>query len=250
MVRSRNSRHTMMCVVVGALFAGLGVGRASSAEAQEEETTPAAPVFELRTYTAVDGKLPQVLDRFRKGETAIFTKNGIQTVGFWVPADPPLAANTLIYILAHQSLDGAKTAWERFAGDPLWRSLRTRTEAGGPLVARVESVFMSAHGAVAEVSGATPVYELRTYAVGDGQRERLVPSLEQAERATAGKKGMGVVGMWAPVDPSESKRTVIVLLRHESVSAAKASRDRAKADQRVNRLESVFMRSTDFSPMP
>ena len=55
-------------------------------------------VFELRTYTAPEGKLPNLEARFRDHTTRIFEKHGMSNVGYWVPQDAPASDNTLIYI--------------------------------------------------------------------------------------------------------------------------------------------------------
>jgi hypothetical protein len=57
-------------------------------------------VFELRTYTAPEGKLPNLLARFSDHTLRIFEKHGMVNVGYWVPQDTPASANTLIYILS------------------------------------------------------------------------------------------------------------------------------------------------------
>ncbi len=54
-------------------------------------------VFELRTYTAPDGKLPLLQKRFRDHTLRIFEKHGMKSVGYWVPQDAPAKDNTLIY---------------------------------------------------------------------------------------------------------------------------------------------------------
>src|SRR5512133_3773709 len=46
-------------------------------------------VFELRTYHCYEGKLPDLLKRFREHTTALFEKHGMTNVGYWVPADEP-----------------------------------------------------------------------------------------------------------------------------------------------------------------
>ena len=54
-------------------------------------------VFELRTYTTAEGKLPNLQARFRDHTMRIFERHGIENVGYWVPQDTP---NTLTYIIA------------------------------------------------------------------------------------------------------------------------------------------------------
>jgi hypothetical protein len=96
-------------------------------------------VFELRTYTALEGKLPNLLARFREHTVKLFEKHGMQNIGYWVPKDQP---NTLIYIVAHKSPEAAKASWEAFRQDPVWVKARTESEANGKIVDKVTSVFM------------------------------------------------------------------------------------------------------------
>jgi hypothetical protein len=98
-------------------------------------------VFELRTYTAEPGKLEALMARFRDHTLRIFQKHGIQNIGYWVPQDVR-SSNTLIYIVAHPSLAAAKKNWEAFRSDPEWIKVRDASEAGGKIVAKVESVFL------------------------------------------------------------------------------------------------------------
>ena len=97
-------------------------------------------VFELRTYHTVEGRLPALLERFRSHTTAIFEKHGMVNIGYWVPVDKP---NTLIYILAHPSLEAAKKNWDAFRTDPEWVKAKAESEASGPIVQKAESVFMT-----------------------------------------------------------------------------------------------------------
>lgn len=109
-----------------------------SAEAQGRK------VFELRTYTAPDGRLGDLLTRFRNDTLRVFEKHGMQNVGYWVPVDAPASSNTLIYLLAHDSRDAATKSWTAFREDPEWRAIAERTQANGPIVSKVETVFLEA----------------------------------------------------------------------------------------------------------
>lgn len=98
-------------------------------------------VFELRNYTAVEGRLPALEARFRDYTVAIFKKHGMESIGYWIPKDRP---NTLIYILAHPSMDDAKKHWAEFNADPEWVKAKAASEtaAGGKLTVKTESVYM------------------------------------------------------------------------------------------------------------
>jgi hypothetical protein len=101
-------------------------------------------VFELRTYTSPDGRLKDLLARFRNDTLRIFEKHGMHNVGYWVPADAPASSNTLVYVLAHDSRDAATKSWAAFRDDPEWKAVAERTQANGPIVSKVESVFLEA----------------------------------------------------------------------------------------------------------
>jgi NIPSNAP len=99
-------------------------------------------VFEMRTYTSPEGKLNDLLARFRNDTLRIFEKHGMENVGYWVPTDAPAAANTLVYILAHDSRDAAAKSWAAFREDLEWKAVAERTQADGPIVSNVQSVFL------------------------------------------------------------------------------------------------------------
>jgi hypothetical protein len=102
-----------------------------------------AEIYELRTYTAKDGKLENVIARFRNHTTRLFEKHGMKNIGYWVPADAPASQNTLIYILAHKNREAAKASWDAFRADPDWVKVKTESEANGAIVDKIVSVFMN-----------------------------------------------------------------------------------------------------------
>ena len=106
--------------------------------------TQSAKVFELRTYTTADGKLPNLLALFRDDALRIFEKHGIAHVGYWVPQDSPGSGNTLIYIVSHDSREVAQKNWGAFRDDPEWQRVKEESQADGRIVANVESVFIEA----------------------------------------------------------------------------------------------------------
>ena len=125
----------LVAVAVGAFFAGMFVSPDRAAEAQAMNH-----IYELRTYTTEEGQLPMLLARFGGGETALFEKHGMTGVGYWVPVDEPESANTLVYLLAHESREAAAASWRGFGGDPEWQTMRT---AQPVTLTNLVSVFMS-----------------------------------------------------------------------------------------------------------
>ncbi len=101
-----------------------------------------AEVYELRTYTCEDGKLPDLLNRFKNHTMRIFEKHGMKNVMYWVPQDDPQKSNTLIYIVSHKSREAAKASWDNFRKDPEWVKARDESEKAGKIVKKVDAVFM------------------------------------------------------------------------------------------------------------
>lgn len=103
----------------------------------------ATRVFELRTYTTPEGKLPELDARFRNHTLALFAKHGMTNLGYFHPADADKgAANTLIYFLAHARREAATASWKAFREDPVWLAALEASQKNGKLTAKVESVFL------------------------------------------------------------------------------------------------------------
>ena len=99
-------------------------------------------VFELRTYTAPEGKLGELQARFRNHTVQLFEKHGMTNVGYFVPQDAPSSQNTLIYVLAHKDRAAATASWAAFGKDPEWVKVRNESQVNGTLTTQVLSVFM------------------------------------------------------------------------------------------------------------
>jgi hypothetical protein len=101
-------------------------------------------VFELRTYTTNEGKLPALNARFRDHTMKFFDKYNMKNIGYWTPMDGPTAQNTLVYIIAHESRDAAKASWASFNADPDWVKVRNDSQAAGTILAKPpDSVFLT-----------------------------------------------------------------------------------------------------------
>ena len=104
---------------------------------------PASTAYELRVYHAAEGKLGDLLKRFREHTTKLFEKHGMKNVAYWTPMDEPAKSNMLIYILAHPSREAAAANWKAFQADPEWVEVKEKSEANGKLVEKVDSTFMT-----------------------------------------------------------------------------------------------------------
>ena len=120
-------------------LAGLSAG--SLLQSGIAQAQAAKHVYELRTYTAPEGKLGELNSRFRDHTIRIFNKHGMKSVLYMTPQDAPDSANTLIYVLEHPSRDAAKKAWADFQADPEWVKVSADSQVNGRIVSKVVSVF-------------------------------------------------------------------------------------------------------------
>jgi hypothetical protein len=98
-------------------------------------------VYELRTYTCYEGKLEALKANFRDHHIETFKRHGIESIGYWVPQDPELAKNTLIYLLAHPSRAAAEKNWTEFRKDPEFLKVAADPKNGN-IVKKMESVYL------------------------------------------------------------------------------------------------------------
>ena len=132
---------TKIVAAAALLLTGYAVGRVAPAPAVAAQAQP-AHVYEMRTYTATDGKLANVNARFRDHTVRIFAKHNMKSIGYWTPLEGPTADTTLVYILEHPSREEARKNWAEFSADPEWQKVKAESEVGGRIVAKAESVFL------------------------------------------------------------------------------------------------------------
>jgi hypothetical protein len=112
-------------------------------------------------------------------------------------------------------------------------------------------------------AGAARVFELRTYSTPPGQLPALHRRFRDHTMELFARHGMTNVGYWTPQDSTRRENTLVYLLAYPSRQAARDSWAAFTADpewQRVRteseangkiveKVESVFLEPTDFSPM-
>jgi hypothetical protein len=230
------------------------------------------PVFELRIYTAMPGKLDAVLARFRDHTCRMFARHGMVNLGYWVPADAKDGAGEkLVYLLAHPSREAANAAWTAFRADPEWQAVRAASEANGKIVAKTESVFLAATDyapafAPGAGNGAAPrIFELRTYTTPEGGLAALDARFRGGETDLFVKSGMTRVTFTHPLDADQGAgHTLIYLLAHANREAAiaswkafrenpawvkmKADSEKAAGGPLTTKTVSLFLSPADFSP--
>jgi hypothetical protein len=128
-----------LTIFVLGLAAGSIIQMAGVAEAQTTDR-----VFELRTYTTNPGRLDALHARFSQHTITLFERHGMTNIGYFSPQDAPLAENTLIYLLAHDSRQAADASWAAFGEDPDWQRVYTESIRDGRLVKEIERIFLDA----------------------------------------------------------------------------------------------------------
>jgi hypothetical protein len=115
----------------------------AAAQGGTDSMQSSTEVFELRVYHAAEGKLPELLARFRDHTDKLFARHGLKSVAYWTPVDEPQKNNTLIYILQHPSREAAAANWKAFQDDPDWKSVKAKSEENGPLTVKIDSTYMA-----------------------------------------------------------------------------------------------------------
>jgi hypothetical protein len=115
-------------------------------------------------------------------------------------------------------------------------------------------------------AGAAPaekVFEIRTYHTFPGRLDALHKRFREHTMKMFEKHGMTNVGYWVPQDSPARETTLIYVISHASREAAKANWAAFSADPEwkkiaadsqvdgkiVEKVESVFMDATDYSPI-
>lgn len=104
-------------------------------------------IFEMRTYTAAENRLAALNARFRNHTFGLFEAHGMRNLVYWNlwPGEPG-AEQTLVYLLAHDSVEAAQASFTAFREDPAWVEARrsSEKEAGGSLTVPggVKSVYL------------------------------------------------------------------------------------------------------------
>jgi hypothetical protein len=107
------------------------------------------------------------------------------------------------------------------------------------------------------------VFELRTYTSPPGKLPELHRRFREHTMRYFERAGMTNVGYWTPQDSARAQNTIVYLLAYPSREAARASwaafgrdpewrqaRAASEANGRiVEKVESVFLDPTDYSPM-
>lgn len=133
-----------LVAILGLAVFGLGYAAGQFSAFESVAQAQGERIFEMRTYTALPGRLDALNARFRDHTTRIFEKHGMTNIGYWTPQEAPLAENTLVYILAHDSRDAGQASWDAFRADPEWAQVSEESQRDGRIVESVDVLWLEA----------------------------------------------------------------------------------------------------------
>lgn len=219
--------------------------------------------FEIRKYYANEGKLSDLIKRFEDHTMALFEKNGMENIAYFVPADN--TDNSLTYILGYPNEKSRDRMWEKFGNDPEWQKAKKESEVNGGLVKSVDQTFMK----LAPGLNDTPkprtsgIFQLRTYTCFDGRLDNLIVRFKDHTQDLFEKQGLRNYPYWVTVEKDGSQPKLVYLLADkDQVSFEKnfqnfikdpawvRARDASEADGKiVEKVDAVFFRTLPFSPL-
>ncbi len=242
-------------------------------------TTPPPPppeigLYELRTYTAAEGKMDELDARFRAHTIRLFRKHGMTPIGFFhvKAAAGQEPDNRLVYIMGYKDRAARDAAWRSFAADQEWISVYTASQAGGPLTSKIENIFLTAtdYSPKLNMSSASlspRLFELRTYTVNPGKLENLHTRFRDHTLRIFAKHGMTNFLYWRPAEGQPAMdNKMVYLLAFPNLEARTAAFRAFSADPEWQNVAansqrdgailaspggvvSVFLEPTDYSPL-
>ena len=99
-------------------------------------------IYELRTYEAAPGKMPELHARFRDHTLRLFERHGLDVVGFWTHAHGGWS-DRLVYLMRFADLAERDRRWAAFQADEEWRRVRAESQREGALTTRIRSDILA-----------------------------------------------------------------------------------------------------------
>lgn len=219
--------------------------------------------FEMRIYTASEGKMPDLIKRFQDHTLKIFKKNGIESVAFFLSEENP--DKTLTFIIGYPDAASRDVIWNKFANSAEWQTVFKASEANGPLVQKVEQVFMVWANNLNDHKKPKPsgILQMRTYHCLPGRIENIQTRFRDHTRDLFARQGLKNYPYWLTVEKDGSQPKLVYILGHDSKEAYNEAfkrfvadpdwikaRDASEADGKiVEKIDAVFYKALPFSPM-
>ncbi|MCH2059333.1 MAG: NIPSNAP family protein [Verrucomicrobiales bacterium] len=223
--------------------------------------------YELRVYTANEGKLEALNARFRDHTCKLFEKHGLTNVGYWVPSDK--SDNRLIYVISSPNRSAHAKSFKAFLNDPDWKKAYAASTKNGRLVAKIESTFMNStdYSPIIKsvITKKERVFELRTYTTVPDRLNNLHARFRDHTCDLFETHGMTNIAYWTPTDENKGKsNTLIYIISHSNTPQAKKNwkgfigdpewkkaRAASVKDGKIlaKAPHKVFLKAVDYSPI-
>lgn len=248
------------------LLLAVSIFSVASVSAQNAD---AAQLYELRTYHAADGKLDDLLSRFRDHTTKLFGKHGMTNVGYWVPAENP--DHLLVYLLSYPNREARDISWKSFMADPAWREAAAASEVAGKLVEKVDQLFMTETDfskGFGNIGDGKHLFEMRTYTTTPGHLPNLHSRFRDHTCELFEKHGITNLAYFQlSPDQKGAENTLLYFIAHQDMASATKSWNEFRADPlwidakqksedaadgpltTEDGVKSIFLKPTDFSPV-
>ena len=192
----------------------------------DAEQKNSGPVYEMRVYHTNEGKLDDLLARFRDHTCELFTKHGMTNVAYFVPEGKD--NKRLVYFMKYPSRAARDASWKGFLNDPQWKAAYKESIKNGRLIHRVDSTFLT----LTDYSPAFPgkshtpgrLFELRTYTATPGNLKLLHSRFRDHTVKLFAKHGITNIAYFNLMpDQKGAENTLIYLISHKDRQARQKS---------------------------
>jgi len=98
-------------------------------------------VIQMRTYTLLEGKVPDIQARFRDHTQALFEKQGLKNYPYWMTTPKDGSQPKLLYLLGAKDQASFDAGFAAFVKDPEWIKARDASETSGKIVEKVDAIM-------------------------------------------------------------------------------------------------------------
>jgi NIPSNAP len=224
-------------------------------------------LYEMRTYYASEGKLPDLMNRFKNHTLKYFETYNMRLEGFWLPLGEN-KENKLVYVLSYPTREARDKSWKEFMADKGWIAVMKNSAVNGEIVAKVENVFLKTTDFSPNnmKSVGNRVFELRTYKATPDHLPNLMSRFRDHTVKLFENNGMMNIMYWNPTDKEQgSEDMLIYFLAHKTKedglasfktfggspewqAVKKASEEKAGGPLTVT-VKSEYMIPAEFSPL-
>ncbi len=98
-------------------------------------------IFQMRVYTCFDGRIDNLITRFKDHTQELFERQGLKNYPYWLTTEKEGGQSKLVYLLGHQDQAAFEAAFQSFIKDPDWIKAKDASEADGKIVEKVDATF-------------------------------------------------------------------------------------------------------------